>query len=101
MASKLVATQTVVTRSATMAVVAATKSLRGEDPKEVARLCAILDETSGLMPGAWAAMLRGLTEDDEAVEEPEPEPEPPAEPVPVVQVSEPADVPSSVPFWQR
>lgn len=80
-----------------MAAVATAKKLRGEDPDGVARLCSMLDEANGLLPGAWAAMVAGLADGEPIATLPSPEV---VREVVDVSPSAPVDDPS-IPFWMR
>jgi hypothetical protein len=55
-----VAARAAAMETATLAAVATAKTLRGDDPEEVTRLCGLLDERCGLPPSMWEAMLAGL-----------------------------------------
>jgi len=87
-------------RVASASAMATKMALRNEDPAEVARLCAFIDEECELPAGTWGRIVAGLVHEKPTrrpyrrrgtVEEPEPD---------VAEASN-LEQPADVPIWMR
>lgn len=85
--------------------VATIKSLRGDDPDEVDRLCLFIDRLTELPEGSWALMLRALVAERGERHVKSYRKRRPLGPLPIddlVPPAEPVAVPDpNAPFWSR